>query len=325
VTVSGSSASYVFTGLTNGTGYTFQVRATNVVGQGEVSDASATARPYGAPSAPTSATATGSSNGSGTVTLNWGGAGGNGRNIDGYRITMSPGGAVLNVGDVTTTTFAGTVGTAYSYSIVTLGAGGESPAFSSTNSGIPRPGPPASASASWSGPRGDRTVDFSWTAAPSTEPITRYEVLVNNYHSSWQDVGSATSYSIEGNFGTSYSIQVRAVSAGQTGDPRTSNAVTPLDVLPPDYNLCWHNQYSGYYNVGIRYSNVTGSHTVKVDFASSSGTTSGANGTVRLQAWHSGGQGDGNGNGDNNDNAAITILVDGSAFKTVRWGDAPAC
>jgi hypothetical protein len=46
---------------------------------------------------------------------------------------------------------------------------------------------------------------------------------------------------------------------------------------------------------------------------------------VRLSAWHAGGQGDGNGNGDNNDNAAITILVDGSAFKTVRWGDAPAC
>jgi hypothetical protein len=180
-------------------------------------------------------------------------------------------------------------------------------------------------SASWPGPRGDRTVNFSWSAAPSTQPITRYEVLVTNYHSSWQDVGTATSYSIEGNFGTSYSIQVRAVSAGQTGDPRVSNAVTPLDVLPADYNLCWHNQYSGYYNVGIRYSNVTGSHTVKVDFGGSSGTTSGANGTVRLSAWHAGGQGDGNGNGDNNDNAAITILVDGSAFKTVRWGDAPAC
>jgi hypothetical protein len=64
---------------------------------------------------------------------------------------------------------------------------------------------------------------------------------------------------------------------------------------------------------------------VKVDFGGSAGTTSGANGTVRLQAWHAGGQGDGNGNGDNNDNDTITILVDGSAFKTVRWGDAPAC
>lgn len=325
VTVSGSSASYQFTGLTNGTGYTFQVRATNAVGQGEVSDASATARPYGAPTPPTSATAAGSADGSGTVILNWGGAGGNGRTIDGYRITISPGGAVLTVGDVTTTTFAGQVGTAYTSTIVTLGAGGESPPFSSTNSGTPRPGPPASASASWPGPRGDRTVTFSWSAAPSTEPITRYEVLVSNYHTSWQDVGAATSYSIQGNFGTSYSIQVRAVSAGQTGDPRTSNAVVPLDVLPADYNLCWHNQYNGYYNVGIRYSNVTGSHTVRVDFVGTSGTTTGANGVVRLSAWHSGGQGDGNGNGDNNDNATITILVDGSAFKTVRWGDAPAC
>jgi len=324
VTVSGSAASHTFTGLTNGTEYTFQVRATNVVGQGELSDPSATARPYGAPTAVTSATVAATANGSGSVTLAWAGAGGNGRNIDGYRITMSPGGAVLTVGNVPTTTFDGQVGTAYSFTIVTLGPGGESPPFASTNSGTPRPGAPASANASWPGPRGDRTVEFSWSAAPSDQPITRYEILVTG-SGGWQDVGLATTHSIEGNFGTAYSIQVRAVSAGQTSDVRTSNSATPLDVQPADYNLCWHNDYSGFYNVGIRYTNVTGTHAVRVDFGGSSGTTSGANGTVRLQAWHAGGQGDGNGNGDNNDNDTITILVDGSAFKSVRWGDAPAC
>ncbi|MGB3911811.1 MAG: Ig-like domain-containing protein [Pseudolysinimonas sp.] len=325
VTVPGSSASYTFTGLTNGDPYTFQVRATNAVGQGEISDPSATARPFGAPSAVTSATATGSSNGSGDVILNWSGAGGNGRTIDGYRITVSPGGAVVSVGNVTTTTVPGRVGTASSYSIVTLGPGGESAPFSSTNAGTPRPGPPASASASWSGTRGDRTVTFSWTAAPSTEPITRYEILVNNYHSSWQNVGSATSYQItDATLGQSYSIQVRAVSAGQTGDARTSNSVTPLAPVPASYALCWHNDYAGYYNVGIRYANTSPGIQLKVDFANSTGTTTGANGTVRLRAWHAGGLGDG-ADTDNDDNDLITILVNGSAYSTTRWGDAPAC
>jgi hypothetical protein len=325
VTVPGSAASHVFTGLTNGDPYTFQVRATNAVGQGEISDPSATARPFGAPSPVTTATATGSSDGSGNVVLTWGGASGNGRSIDGYRITMSPGGAVVTVGNVTTTTVPGQVGTASSYSIVTLGAGGESAPFASTNAGTPRPGPPASATASWSGTRGDRTVNFSWTAAPSTAPITRYEILVNNYHSSWQDVGTATTYQItDATLGQSYSIQVRAVSAGQTGDPRTSNAVTPLAPAPASYSLCWHNDYAGYYNVGIRYANTSAGIQLKVDFANSTGTTTGANGTVRLRAWHAGGLGDG-ADTDNDDNALITILVNGSPYSTTRWGDAPAC
>jgi hypothetical protein len=325
VTVPGGAASHTFTGLTNGDPYTFQVRATNAVGQGEISDPSATARPYGAPSAVTTATATGSTDGSGDVILNWGGAAGNGRTIDGYRITVSPGGAVVDVGNVTTTRVPGRVGTASSYSIVTIGPGGESAPFASTNAGTPRPGPPAAATASWSGTRGDRTVTFSWTAAPSTEPITRYEVLVNNYHSSWQDVGSATSYQItDATLGQSYSIQVRAVSAGQTGTPRTSNSVTPLAPAPASYALCWHNDYGGYYNVGIRYANTRAGIQLKVDFANSTGTTTGATGTVRLTAWHRGGLGDG-ADTDNDDNSLITILVNGSPYSTTRWGDAPAC
>jgi hypothetical protein len=318
VTVSGNDASHTFTGLTNGTGYTFQVRATNAVGQGEISDPSATARPYGAPSPVTTATTTATSNGSGVVTLDWGGAAGNGRDITGYRITMNPGGAVLNVGDVTTTTFNGQVGTAYSYSIVTLGPGGESTPFTSTGSATPRPGAPASASASWPGPRGTQTVNFSWTAAPSTQPITRYEILVTNYHSSWQDVGTATSYSIQGTYNTAYAIQVRAVSAGQTGDPRTSNSATPLPTLPPSYTLCYHNDYGNEYNIGVNYANSSAGHTLGLTFAQSTGVTTGANGQIRLQAWTKRTTA-----GDLN--TQITLTLDGAAYSTTRWGDAPAC
>jgi len=116
---------------------------------------------------------------------------------------------------------------------------------------------------------------------------------------------------------------VRAISAGQTGPARTSNSVTPLPVLPASYSLCWHNTYSGYYNVGINYANASAGITLKVDFGTSTGVTSGPNGTVLLQSWHAGGAADGV--SDNDDNAQITILVNGSAYSTTRWGNAPAC
>lgn len=319
VTVSGSAASHTFTGLTNGTGYTFQVRATNIVGTGEISDPSASARPYGAPSAPTTATASGTSNGSGVVNLAWGGANENGRAITGYRITMSPGGAVINAGGTAVSaTFSGRVGTAYSFTIVTLGPGGESAPFSSTNSGTPRPGQPSSANASWSGVQGDRNVSFSWGTAPSTEPVT-YQILVNNYHSSWQNVGGATSYAIsDANFGTGYSIQVRAVSAGQTGDARTSNTVTPQNVQPPAYSLCYHSDFGNSWNIGIVYVRTSAGIQLSIQGLASVGTTTGANGQVRLQAWTAR-------NTSNDLNNQMTILVNGSAYSTTRWGDAPAC
>jgi len=97
-----------------------------------------------------------------------------------------------------------------------------------------------------------------------------------------------------------------------------------LPVLPASYSLCWHNNYSGYYNVGINYANSSAGISLKVDFGTSAGVTSGANGQVRLQAWHAGGLGDG-ADTDNDDNDLITILVNGSAYSTTRWGDAPAC
>ncbi len=320
VTVPGSAASHTFTGLANGTGFTFQVRASNVLGAGQVSAASATATPYGAPFPVTSATATGSTNGSGDVILSWGGASGNGRAITGYRIVVTPGGATYDVGNVTTTTVPGRVGTAYGYTITTLGPGGQSSAFSSTGTGTPAPGAPA-VSANWPGPRGTTTVNVTWTAAASTEPIAGYEVSINN--GAWIDVGTATSYSFDGQFDTGYTVRVRATSAGITGPAGVSNTVTPLDVLPPSYTLCYHNDYGGYYNIGIRYANTSAGITLRADAGVSSGVTTGSSGTVRLQSWHAGGAGDGV--SDNDDNAMIGIYVNGSLHSTTRWGNAPAC
>jgi hypothetical protein len=53
ITATGASSPIVVTGLTNGTSYTFTVRATNAVGDGPESVASNSVTPSGVPDAPT--------------------------------------------------------------------------------------------------------------------------------------------------------------------------------------------------------------------------------------------------------------------------------
>ncbi|HEY9026817.1 MAG TPA: Ig-like domain-containing protein, partial [Burkholderiaceae bacterium] len=113
-TVPGSAATHQFTGLSNGTGYTFHVTAHNALGDGEISDASQTAKPFGAPTAPTTATIAPTNDGSGDVVLSWDGAQGNGRDIAGYHIVLSDG-SQHDVGAVATVTLPGHVGTTYTY------------------------------------------------------------------------------------------------------------------------------------------------------------------------------------------------------------------
>jgi hypothetical protein len=66
VTATGSSSPITVTGLTFGTSYTFTVKATNLIGTGSNSTASAAVTPYTVPNAPTSVTAT-ARNGAATV------------------------------------------------------------------------------------------------------------------------------------------------------------------------------------------------------------------------------------------------------------------
>ncbi|GLU89750.1 Ig-like domain-containing protein [Agromyces sp. NBRC 114283] len=61
----------VITGLTNGRAYTFQVRASNKMGDGGYSNASASVTPWGTPSAPTSVRVTADGNAPTTVRASW--------------------------------------------------------------------------------------------------------------------------------------------------------------------------------------------------------------------------------------------------------------
>jgi hypothetical protein len=124
--------------LTNGKTYTCSVTATNAVGQGSASAASA-AMNAGAPVAPTGVTATA---GAGQATVSWTAPSGNGSAVTGYTITAFIGFAPVLTqtfnSAVTTETFTGlTSGTTYRFLVSAINARGTGPHSTTSNAVTP--------------------------------------------------------------------------------------------------------------------------------------------------------------------------------------------
>jgi hypothetical protein len=116
--------SHVITGLTNGTAYTFTVRATNAAGPGSASGASNSVTPATVPGAPTTVTAT-AGNTQATVTFTAPSNGGSA--ITGYTVTSNPaGGTDSNAGSTALShVITGlTNGTAYTFTVTATNAVG---------------------------------------------------------------------------------------------------------------------------------------------------------------------------------------------------------
>ena len=136
----------VITGLTNGTAYTFVVRATNGAGAGATSAASASITPAGVPGAPTG-TSIVLLSGAGvnpTATMSWTAPSDSGAAINNYFASSTPAGAACAAtAPATTCTVTGlTYGTAYSvsvYAVNAIGSGPNSVGASFTPTGL-RPG-----------------------------------------------------------------------------------------------------------------------------------------------------------------------------------------
>ncbi|HEX5823475.1 MAG TPA: fibronectin type III domain-containing protein, partial [Candidatus Limnocylindrales bacterium] len=163
-------------GLTNGTNYTFTVRATNGVGAGPAS-ASASATPVAPatlPGAPTGLVATA---GNGSVALAWTAPASNGGSaITSYTATASPGGATCTTGTLGCTISGLTNGTSYTFTVRATNAVGTGPASASA-SATPAtvPGVPRNVTAKSNATRG---VNLTWVAPVSNggAAITGYRI-----------------------------------------------------------------------------------------------------------------------------------------------------
>ncbi|WP_369642943.1 IPTL-CTERM sorting domain-containing protein [Acidovorax sp. A79] len=113
-----TDTSCTVTGLTNGTAYTFTVTATNAMGTGSASVASAPVTPVGVPAAPAGVTATPGAPGSGQVTLNWLLSAPNGSAITEYVATINGGPVQASCGTAIPCTLSGLANaTQYSFTV----------------------------------------------------------------------------------------------------------------------------------------------------------------------------------------------------------------
>jgi len=134
-TASGTSSPITVTGLTNGTPYTFSVKATNAIGTGRASSPSNSVTPATVPGAPTIGTAT-AGNAQATVTFTPPASNG-GSPITSYTVTSSPGG-ITKTGAASPITVTGlTNGTAYTFTVKATNMIGTGPASSPSNSVTP--------------------------------------------------------------------------------------------------------------------------------------------------------------------------------------------
>lgn len=216
------------TGLVNGTRYYYRVRAHNVAGWGAASTV-VSAVPRTVPSAPRSPSA---SWGDGSATVSWlvpltdGGA-----PINGYRLQYSTDGATwsnLAAGLQTQLTASGLQnGMEYRFRVRAHNVAGWGPASPEVVATPGLPLPPTDV-VGHPNPSG---VQFDWTASATVSPaVTGYEVdtssdpsLLWNIHT----VGpNQTYWNINGGYGTTYYVRVRAINGVGNSEFATASAIS---------------------------------------------------------------------------------------------------
>ena len=230
-TAAGSATSATITGLTNGTAYTFTVTATNVIGNGPESAASAPVTPAGLPGTPTGVTATPADN---SAQVNWTPPSANGTPLTSYSVKAYAGATLVQTTPVTApasgTTVTGlTNGTTYTFTVTatnSVGAGATSAASNAvTPAGLPA-APTVTATA------GDTTASVSWNAVSGNgSTITGYTLKQYSGATLLSTVPlspSTLSYNATGlTNGTAYTFTVSATNGVGTGPTGSSPAVTP--------------------------------------------------------------------------------------------------
>ena len=199
--VGSATTSYTFTGLTNGTVYTFKVAALNAAGAGSQSGLSAAVTPRTVPGAPTAVAGTA---GNGEVALTWvAPASDGGAAVTDYEVSVydGAGGAATGVTGATTRlvgsaatsyTFTGlSNGTAYTFKVAALNVAGSGLQSALSSAATPRTVPAAptgvkSASGATTVATGSLVVSFT-AGANNGSAITSYTATCTRQRRSDQD------------------------------------------------------------------------------------------------------------------------------------------
>ena len=136
VSVGSSTTSTAITGLSNGTTYTFTVRATNAIGSGSASLPSNAVTPIGPPAAPSKVAAIA---GEASATVSWTAGDSNGSPVGSYTVTSTPGSLSVTVGGAAHSAVVSGLsdGIAYSFVVTATNAVGTGAPSVPSNSVVP--------------------------------------------------------------------------------------------------------------------------------------------------------------------------------------------
>ena len=215
------------TGLINGRTYSFRVRASNIIGNGEYGSA-ASATVAGTPGTPTSFA--GVANAPNQIALSWTApADTGGLAITGYRITRN-GSVTLDVSGTTANIVSLQAGTSYSFTVAaqnSLGYGTPSAAINVTAAAAPQtPAAPTvvtdyrQAVVSWSAPSNNGAAISSYTVEYTASGGATESVTTPNL--------SATISNLTN--GTTYTFRVSATNSAGTGTPSATTAAVVAGV-----------------------------------------------------------------------------------------------
>jgi hypothetical protein len=233
------AASCTVAGLTNGTAYSFTVRAENEVGYGPASGPSALVKPLTTPGAPTAITAV---PGFGSATVSWTAPISNGGSvITGYTVNSAPPGSSCSPSPATGTscTVVGlTDGTFYTFTVSATNAAGTGPNSEPSAPITPTAGPIGRIAAL---PTYERSTSFTiaWGATAGSSSVVAYDVRVRRAawnggfgaYSMWQVGTTSGSAAFAGGKGSTYCFAARAHDAEGLTSAWTAETctATPLD------------------------------------------------------------------------------------------------
>jgi cytochrome c peroxidase/chitodextrinase len=228
----GTSSPLVVTGLTNGTAYTFKVKARNAVGLSAISAASNSVTPSSA-TVPTAPVIGSASAGNAQATVSFSAPSSNGGSaITGYEIYANGSSTAIKTGTSSPLVVTGlTNGTAYTFKVKARNAIGLSPISAASNSVTPKTVPSAPVIGSASAGNAQATVSFSAPSSNGGSAITAYEIYANG-SSTVIKSGTSSPLVVTGlTNGTAYTFKVKARNAvGLSALSAASNSVTPKTV-----------------------------------------------------------------------------------------------